>query len=347
MTDRSVPQPTLFRLLLVAIGGVQVVNGLYALFAPRSFYDDFPAGRGWVAALPSYSEHLVRDIGGLFLATGVLLLIAAVWLERRLVIAALVTWLLFAVPHTVYHLFNLEPFSTGDAIANVLTLATTVAIPIGLLVLLARTHTVRRPTAAGAPNGDARIALVERPSNLLVRYAFRTSRRRVGTVMEPLKAFGHHPTLLAGYASLELAAERSHRTDERLKELAVMRAAMLTGCEWCLDFGSALMLAGGISEDELRDLPRYRDSDRFSELDKLVLDYATAISRTPVEVSDDLVARLREHLDEAQIVELTTVVALENLRARFNWALGIGSQRFTDGAYCVMPEPAVAAAQTV
>src|SRR4051794_15951757 len=138
MPDRAVPQPTLFRGLLVALGGVQFLDGLYALFAPRAFYDDFPFGRGWVSALPAYNEHLVRDVGGLFLATGGLLLIAAVWLERRLVIAALVSWLLFAVPHTVYHLFNLEPLDAGDVVGNVVTLAITVAIPVWLLVLLAR-----------------------------------------------------------------------------------------------------------------------------------------------------------------------------------------------------------------
>ncbi len=343
MPDRPVPHPTLFRGLLIALGGVQAVNGLYALFAPRAFYDDFPFGRGWVAALPAYNEHLVRDVGGLFLATGVLLVIAGVILERRLVAISLVTWLLFAVPHTVYHLFNLENMETGDVIANVVTLASTVLIPVWLLVWLARAERIAAP--APAPAGEnGWIPLVERPSSPLVRAAFRTSRKRYGAVTDPLKAFGHTPGLMSGYAALELAAERSHRAPERLKELAVMRAAMLAGCEWCLDFGSALVLASGLSEEELRDLPRYRESERFSELDKLVLDYATALSRTPIEVTPELVARLREHLDEAQIVEITTMASLENFRARFNGSLGLGSQGFSEGSYCVRPDaPAEAA----
>ena len=236
MPDRPVPNPTLFRGLLIALGGVQTLNGLYALFAPRAFYDDFPFGRGWVAALPAYNEHLVRDVGGLFLATGVLLVIAGVILERRLVAISLVTWLLFAVPHTVYHLFNLDGLDTGDAIGNVVTLASTVLIPIWLLAWLARAPRLAAP--APAPLGEnGWIPLVEKPSNPLVRAAFRTSRKRFGVVMDPLKAFGHHPTLLAGYAAFETSMEHSHRAPERLKELAVMRAAMLTGCEWCLDFG--------------------------------------------------------------------------------------------------------------
>ncbi len=71
-----------------------------------------------------------------------------------------------------------------------------------------------------------------------------------------------------------------------------------------------------------------------------MLEYAEAISRTPVEVSDELFGRLRERFDEPQIVELTYAAAIENLRARFNWALDIGSQGYTEGAFCVRPEAA-------
>ena len=61
---------TAIRVVLFSLAGLQIVDGLYALFAPVSFYEDFPLGRGWVELLPAYSEHLVRDVGGLFLATG-------------------------------------------------------------------------------------------------------------------------------------------------------------------------------------------------------------------------------------------------------------------------------------
>jgi hypothetical protein len=121
------------RVALGSIGLIQLVDGLYALFAPSSFYADFPLGRGWVAALPAYNEHLVRDVGSLFLATAFLLLVAAALLERRLVIVAAITILLFSVPHTIYHVLNLGPYSTGDAIANVLGLAATVLLPLWVL----------------------------------------------------------------------------------------------------------------------------------------------------------------------------------------------------------------------
>jgi len=127
-----------FRAILGVLAAVQTVNGFYALLAPRSFYEDFPAGRGWVEALPAYSEHLVRDVGGLFLATAVVLAAAAVWLERRLVLVALVSFLAFSIPHTTYHLFNLDGISTGDAIAEAVSLLLMVIAPLALLVAMLR-----------------------------------------------------------------------------------------------------------------------------------------------------------------------------------------------------------------
>ncbi len=124
--------------MLGLLAAVQVTDGFYALLAPRSFYDDFPAGRGWVEALPAYNEHLVRDVGSLFLATAVVLIAAAVWLDRRLVLVALVSYLVYSVPHLIYHLLNLGPFSTGDAIAEAVTLALTVIAPAWLLAVMLR-----------------------------------------------------------------------------------------------------------------------------------------------------------------------------------------------------------------
>ena len=127
-----------FRAVLYVLGGIQLLNGIWITLSPTSFYDDFPLGRGWVEALPSYNEHLMRDVGGLFMATGLVLVVAGLWLERRVVMLALGSYLLFAIPHTVYHLLNLEPYGTGDAIGNVIALGATVVLPVYLLVLLAR-----------------------------------------------------------------------------------------------------------------------------------------------------------------------------------------------------------------
>jgi hypothetical protein len=149
-----------FRAGLLALGAVQAGIGVYALAAPRSFYLDFPVGRAWVAALPDYSEHLVRDVGGLFLATGAVLLAAGWYLERRLVWVALLSFLAFSLPHTVFHLLNLEPYSTADVVGNVVALTATVVIPIGLIYLLVRSP--REPAAPPATRaeGDPRIEAI-------------------------------------------------------------------------------------------------------------------------------------------------------------------------------------------
>lgn len=337
-------QALIFRAALGALGAIQAFNGLYALFAPRSFYDDFPFGRGWVAALPDYSEHLVRDVGGLFLATGILLVAAAWFLQRRLVAVALISFLAYSLPHFVFHLFNLEPYAAGDVAANVIALAATVLIPVGLLAILVRAPAPAPHAAATDPGSNGRIALVPDSSrNPLVRYAFRESRKHGGgEVMDPLRVFAHNPAIMLGYGMLEMATERAGRVPERIKHLAELRAAILAGCEWCLDYGSAISAATNVSDDDLRELPGYAESERFTPLEKLVLDYASGMSRTPVEVPDALFAQLREHYDEAALVELTNVIALENYRARFNWAFGLAGQGFADGAYCVRPEPAPA-----
>lgn len=145
-----------FRAVLYGLGGVQLLNGIWITISPTSFYEDFPFGRGWVEALPAYNEHLTRDVGALFMATGLVLVVAGIWLERRVVGLALASYLVFSVPHAIYHLLNLEPYGTGDAIANGVTLAATVLLPLYLLALLARASRAAvssssRPTPPPAP----------------------------------------------------------------------------------------------------------------------------------------------------------------------------------------------------
>lgn len=80
-----------------------------------------------------------------------------------------------------------------------------------------------------------------------------------------------------------------------------------------------------------------KGSSLFTPLEKIVLDYAVGMSQTPVEVSDDLFAELRKHFDEASLVELTGAIALENMRGRFNLALGVGAAGFSEGMVCALP----------
>jgi alkylhydroperoxidase family enzyme len=105
-----------------------------------------------------------------------------------------------------------------------------------------------------------------------------------------------------------------------------------------MDIGSAVGRAAGVSEAQLRALPEYRTSSRFSELERLVLDYAVAMTATPVNVPETLFSELRRHFNDEQMIELTATIAWENYRARFDHALEIEAQGFSNGGYCVLPE---------
>ncbi len=97
--------------------------GLTAALAPHAFYDDFPFLRHWVDLLPPYNEHLVTDVGGLYLGFTVLFAWAAWTLERTLVRAVCTAWLLAAALHLIFHATHLDNFDTGDAIAEIASLA--------------------------------------------------------------------------------------------------------------------------------------------------------------------------------------------------------------------------------
>lgn len=169
----------------------------------------------------------------------------------------------------------------------------------------------------------------------LRKVAYGMARKRLGRVPEPFAVTAHHTKLFGAMSGFEMALERSKSVPVRYKALGELRAAMVVGCEFCVDIGSMIARQSGLSDDELKDLIDWQASELLDEKDKLVLAYADAISSTPVDVSDELFAQLREHFDEEQLVELTAAIAWENWRARFNWAFGLGKEGYSEGAYCV------------
>jgi tRNA U34 5-methylaminomethyl-2-thiouridine-forming methyltransferase MnmC len=121
--------PRLVRVSLVLLTGSALSIGLVATAAPRSFYDDFPFVAHWVELLPPYNEHLVTDVGGLYLGFAVIFAFAAATLERTLVRAAACAWLLVAAIHLGFHAGHLDGFSTADAIAELSSLAFLAVLP--------------------------------------------------------------------------------------------------------------------------------------------------------------------------------------------------------------------------
>jgi hypothetical protein len=136
-------------LLLLVVTALLV--GVWAAFAPRSFYLDFPgSSHMWVAADGPYNEHLVRDVGELNLALAVVTACAALWLTRAVVLAAALAWLVYSIPHFAYHAANLHVVSGSDQPAELVSLA----IPILLAGVVLGLAT--RADVDAKASGDAR-----------------------------------------------------------------------------------------------------------------------------------------------------------------------------------------------
>ncbi len=158
-----------------------------------------------------------------------------------------------------------------------------------------------------------------------------------GSGIEPVEIWAHQPKMMSGMGKFQQAVRKAHTVDERLKYLVELKGAQLIGCEFCVDLGSQICRNSGFSDEELLALPRYRQSGLFTEREKLALDYTVAVMRTPVEVTDELFARMKEHFSDKQMVEITALLTVVNLD-RFNAAFGIGSAGFSEGMVCVPPE---------
>jgi len=140
--DRLPANPYRYGLLVVAFG--QLGATLQALLAPRSFYDDFPLGRGWVTEYPAYNSHLIQDYGAFTLGAVVGLVLAAIWLDRRVVQLAIISWLVGSTIHLISHIVTIGRFGTGDAIGNLGGLTLFVVIP-GWLLFKSREGSVGAP----------------------------------------------------------------------------------------------------------------------------------------------------------------------------------------------------------
>jgi alkylhydroperoxidase family enzyme len=168
-----------------------------------------------------------------------------------------------------------------------------------------------------------------------------------GSGIEPVEIWAHQPKMMSGMGKFQQAVRKGKSMDERLKYLVELKGAQMIGCEFCVDLGSQICRNSGFSDAELLALPRYRDSELFTEREKLALDYTAGVMRTPVQVSDELFARMQEHFSDEQMVEITALLTVVNLD-RFNAAFGVGSAGFSEGMVCVPPdrpanEPAPAA----
>ena len=168
------------------------------------------------------------------------------------------------------------------------------------------------------------------------------SRRLLGQVPEGAGVMWHHPAVLRDVMSFGRKVDSWKRLDPNLASFAAMAAAGVIGCSFCLDLHYFLTHNRGLDEVKAREVPRWRESDAFTPLERRVMEYAEAMSRTPLAVTDEMSAALLEELGAPALVELTARIGTMNLTARSNVALGIRSQEFS--ASCGLPPLSTASA---
>jgi alkylhydroperoxidase family enzyme len=158
----------------------------------------------------------------------------------------------------------------------------------------------------------------------------RFSKKLLGRVPEPLGVYWHNRAVLKATMGIGAKSQKWDVCDLSLKSFAHMAVAAQVGCSWCLDFGYFQAFNEHLDLDKAREVPRWRDSEVFTLLERSVLGYAEAMTQTPPTVTDDMVAELRRQLGDAAVVELTAFIALANMNSRGNVALGIESEGYAE-----------------
>jgi len=172
-------------------------------------------------------------------------------------------------------------------------------------------------------------------TGLYGRFLTMYARRTYGELPDGVYVYFHHKPVLKAVLGFEGKVARWRELDPTLKAYAQLASAAVIGCSWCLDFGYFMAHHDGLDLAKVREVPRWRESDAFSPLEREVLAYAEAMSTTPLTVTDEMTAHLLDQLGAPAVVELTQMVALENMRSRFNSAAGLRSQGYSD--VCELP----------
>src|SRR6266700_1298657 len=157
----------------------------------------------------------------------------------------------------------------------------------------------------------------------------RMSRKMFGDVPEPVEVAWHNRKVLNFSFSLGRKVQKWDHCDENLKSFAHMAVASLVGCSFCLDLGYFEANNEGLDLAKAREVPRWRESDVFTPLERDVMEYAEAMTVTPPAVTDELSDRVLNAIGPAAMVELSSYIALANFMTRGNVALGIESQEFS------------------
>ncbi len=169
-----------------------------------------------------------------------------------------------------------------------------------------------------------------------LRPFFWNQRRKYGAVLDSALLWARAPRLFLGVAVLYgMIDRRSSPIEPALRSLVTVRVSQINHCPFCVDLNSATLLRRGASAEKVEALDRWRESGLFSERERAALEYAEAMTHPDPGVDDALMARLKRHFGEDAVVELTGLVAFQNLSSKFNSALAVPPQGF-----CRVPEKA-------
>jgi alkylhydroperoxidase family enzyme len=194
--------------------------------------------------------------------------------------------------------------------------------------------TTTTPTTPTASRSTTRVPKTEL-SGLMGSLLKRLMRKQLGAVPEPAEVFWHNKPVIKDMSAFGRKIAKWDQLAPDLTTYAHMAVASQVGCSWCLDFNYFHAHNEGLDERKASEVPRWRESDVFTSLERDVMEYAEAMTATPPRVTDELSARLLEQLGPAALVELTAVVGFANLSTRGNVAMGIESQEFS--AVCALP----------
>jgi len=159
--------------------------------------------------------------------------------------------------------------------------------------------------------------------------------KQLGAVPEPVEVMWNNPQVALDNLEFGGKVGAWGAADESLKSFAHMAVAAQVGCSWCLDIGYFQAQNQNLDLAKASQVPRWRESEVFTPLERGVLEYAEAMTNTPPTVTDALSATLLERLGPAALVELTVVIGFANMAARCNTAHGITSQGYS--AACEIP----------
>lgn len=163
----------------------------------------------------------------------------------------------------------------------------------------------------------------------LFRLLFQAQRRKYGQVLQSALVWARQPRLFFGLSVLYGAIDRkSSPIDPALRSLVTVRVSQLNDCAFCVDLNSALLLERSGDMEKVQTLASWRDSTSFNDRERAALDYTEAMTLSNREVDDAIFAALRPHFSEDAIVELTGIVAFQNMSTKFNNALAIPPQGF-------------------